>query len=99
MKLLSLLNWDYIKVKLSKQVSKTLFNCINKLNKNMYMEIKEEISDKVYEDLFNFLIKDITDSHLDALIFYWEERLNKYEGADVVLNIFKKEKEFRNENT
>ena len=77
---MKLLNWDYIKVKLSKQISKTLFNCINKLNKNMYMEIKEEISDKVYEDLFNFLIKDITDnptlyrdkisSNLNALSLY-----------------------------
>ena len=45
------------------------------------------------------LLKDITDDHLDGLIKYWEERILKYEGADVLLNIFKKEKQFRNENT
>ena len=41
-------------------------------------------------------IKDITDSHLDALIVYWEERLDKYKEADIFLDIFKLEKKYRN---
>lgn len=43
------------------------------------------------------LLKDITDSHLDALILYWEERLSRYENADKLLDIFKREKELRYE--
>lgn len=41
------------------------------------------------------LLKEIDDSHLDALIQYCEDRLKKYKNADKWKNIFEREKEFR----
>ena len=45
------------------------------------------------------ILKEITDDHLEGLIEYWKKKIDKYENADKWLDIFKKEKQFRNENT
>jgi hypothetical protein len=40
-------------------------------------------------------LKDIDDNHLNALIVYWKERIDKYEMAYKFLDVFEREKRCR----
>lgn len=65
------------------------------IRKHMYWGKNYDKDGNLLEETEWILLKDITDDHLEGLIKYWEERILKYEGADVFLNIFKKEKKWR----
>jgi hypothetical protein len=69
---------------------------IASIREHMYWGKNYDENGNVLEETEWVRIKDITDSHLDALIVYWEERLEKYKEAEIFVDIFKREKEYRN---
>ena len=76
----------------------TIYNTdnISIIRENMYWGRNYDENKNLLDETQWVKIKDITDSHLDALIVYWEERLDKYKEADIFLDIFKLEKKYRN---